>query len=144
MNPCDDASDRPRLITRRAALIGGGAAAFALTLPGQALARRRRQRLRSHLRRSSYTGLVGERFRVAGSSTRLTLVSVSGLTAHQANSENAFALVFRAARGAKLVAVNHPVTLVHPALGRFPFLLTAGQASFRGQDYLVIVNRLHA
>lgn len=137
-------SDRPRLITRRTALVSGGTAAFALSLPGQALARVRRKRLLSHLRRSSYHSLVGERFAVGGSSTRLTLVAVEDLNRRQAHSDNAFALVFRAGLGAKLLTLSQPATLVHPTLGRFQFLLTPGNATFRGQNYLAIVNRLHA
>ncbi len=144
MNPHDESSDGSRLVTRRHALISGGTAALALSLPGQALARRRRRRLLSHLRRSSYHGLVGERFTIAGTSTRLTLVSVRDLNPHQARSDNAFALVLRARRGSAPLALSHPLGLSHPTLGRFDFLLTRGKTSLKGQDYVAVINRLHA
>jgi Domain of unknown function (DUF6916) len=144
MDAHNASSDRPRLITRRAALVGGGTAAFALSLPGRALARRRRLRLLSHLRRGSYHPLVGEHFTVRASGARLTLVSIEDLNRHQARSDNAFALVFRTNRGVRPLSTRDPVSLAHPKLGTFQFLLTPGNATFRGQNYLAIVNRLHA
>jgi uncharacterized protein DUF6916 len=141
-------TDSNHSLTRRALLKAGGAAAIALSVPGSALAKRRRRhkhkkRLQSHLRRSSYHRLVGQRFTVGGTSVKLQLVKVEDLNVHQRNNDNAFALIFEAPPGAPLLTDQVP-DLYNPALGRFKFLLSRGFASPHGQPYVAIVNRLHA
>jgi hypothetical protein len=138
----DNETGAERLLTRRALVKTGGTAAVALAVPGTALARSRSKRLRSHLRRSSYHSLVGQRFRVTGTGLRLRLVAVEDLTRHQAHSENAFALIFRAPRGAHYLSQQVP-ELHHPALGSFKLLVSAGERSRTNQRYVAVINRLH-
>jgi hypothetical protein len=111
-----------------------------LALPAAAAARRRAL---LHLRRSSYRGLVGQPFTVQGARAKLRLVTVRDLNRHQAGSDNAFALIFQAPRGAPRIPEAVP-TLHHPALGSFALLLCAGAPSSSGLRYAAIVNRLHA
>jgi hypothetical protein len=120
-------------LTRRSLLAGGGAAALAFALPAAATAVRS---TRSHLRRSTYSGLVGQRFAVQGTSAAIALTAVSDLTAHQRGSEDAFALRFHAPAGVRLADVP---TLRHARLGSFALFLTPGA----GQSYTAVVNRTH-
>lgn len=127
-------------LTRRTLLMTGAAAAISAALPAVALARKRR--LLSHLARGSYRSLVGQRFRVKGTSVVLRLVAVEDLNHAQRESEHAFALIFRTSAGApRLESVP---TLHHPALGEFTLLLSPGRRSGRGQPYAAIINRVHA
>jgi hypothetical protein len=144
--------DTARALTRRALLKTGGAAAVTLAIPGAALAKRRRwhrrarphrKALGSHLRRTSYDPLVGQPFTVEGTGTPLKLVSVEDLNAHQASSDNAFALIFRAQPGLPTLADQVP-QLHHPALGSFKLLISPGDAAPQGQIYSAVINRLHA
>lgn len=129
-------------ISRRTLLASGGVTAVGLTLPGAALARatRRRQRLSSHLRRSSYKPLINQDFKVGPHQLRLT--AVKDLNPTQAGSENAFALVFRARQGEK-VARTVP-TFRHARMGAFQLFISPGKASPAGQSYVAVINRLHA
>lgn len=129
--------------TRRTFIARGGSAAFAAVVPIRLLSRHRRYALRPHLRRSSYHGLVGQRFRVSGTRTRLRLVAVEDLNKHQAGSDHAFALIFRGPRGAQRLATQVP-TLYHPSMGSFELLISPGASSRQGQPYAAIINRLHA
>lgn len=142
MNEIDDTNAQGP-VTRRSLLASGGAAALALALPGvgeAAVRKARRVRRPSHLRRSSYHSLVGQRFRVEGSSTRLRLVAVKDLTRRQRGSENSFSLTFQAPRRARLLR-NQVPTLHHPRLGSFQLLLSPGMASGSGQPYVAVINR---
>jgi hypothetical protein len=130
-------------LTRRALLSAGGAASLALAIPGHALARTRRSRAASHLRRSSYRPLLRQRFTVVGSRVRLRLISIEDLNSHQANSEHAFALNFWIPRGAPPLQDDVP-QLYHPRLGSFKFMVSPGRIDGYGQRYCVIINRLHA
>jgi hypothetical protein len=132
-----------RAQTRRTFIARGGSAAFAAALPIRLLSRHRRLSLRSHLRRSAYHGLVGQRFSVSGTRMKLRLLAVEDLNKHQAGSDHAFALVFRASRGASRIA-NQVPTLYHPSLGSFALLIAPGAPSRKGQPYAAIINRLHA
>ena len=128
-------------MTRRALIKSGATGAFALSLPAAATAAK--LRLQSHLHRSSYRTLVGQRFKVKGANLTLRLTAVQNLNKHQAGSENAFALVFQAPRGMRALGHTLP-TLQHPTLGSFQLMLTPGAASAHGQAYVAIVNRMHA
>jgi hypothetical protein len=137
----------PAPLTRRALLKAGGTAGAALMLPGTAFARvrrhHRRRRMSSHLRRSSYHSIIGQRFGVRGSAVKLKLISVQDLNTLQTRSENAFALVFRSPRA--VPAFTQQISeLYHPTIGWFQFLLTPGEASAQGHHYVAIINRLHA
>lgn len=128
-------------ISRRTLLKSGGAAGLGLVLPEMAQARA--QPLQSHLRRSSYTPLIGRSFTVEGAPYRLRLVAVQDLNRAQAGSEDAFTLVFRARPGAARLA--HAVPVLHQRrLGSFRLLLSPGMASATGQPYVAIINRSHA
>jgi hypothetical protein len=128
------------LVTRRAVLKAGGAAATALALPAAAFARGRA--LKSHLRRSSYQPLVGHRFSVSGMRSKLRLLNIQDLNSLQAHSDNAFALVFHAPHAAPPLA--QVPRLHHPALGSFDLFLTPGKSLPTGQHYVAVINRLHA
>lgn len=140
-------------ISRRGFLAAGGSAGFGLLVPGLAYGRRRRRRKQghshshhkseSHLRRSSYESLVGERFQVAGGGSRLKLTAVKNLNKAQAGSEDAFALVFRGRRGGAPIKEAVP-ELYHPGLGRFRLLLTPGDAGRSGRPYVAVINRSRA
>lgn len=138
-------SETMERISRRVLLKSGGAAAIGLSLPGVAVARshRRRVRLQSHLRRSSYTPLVDHVFSVTGGPRRLRLAAVADLNHAQAGSENAFALIFWAAPGRAPLAQAVP-TLHHRQLGTFKLFLSPGRPAAPGQTYVAVVNRLHA
>jgi hypothetical protein len=142
MSTFDDQAQSSSL-TRRVLLKLGGAGVVALVVPAEVFARRRRKRLGSHLRRASYRPLLGQRFGVGGTKTKLRLVRVEDLNVHQARSQNAFALIFRAPRGAPMLMQQVP-QLYHPALGKFELLLQPGRAAAKGQPYAAIINRLHA
>jgi hypothetical protein len=114
----------------------GGVAALALAIPGHALARL--VAAPSYLRRSSYGSLIGQRFSVSGSSFGLTLVGVQDLNSPQANSENAFALIFQAPAGAPPVVEPVP-ELRHDTLGSFKLLISPSRS---GRRYAAVINRL--
>jgi Domain of unknown function (DUF6916) len=130
-----------RAVTRRTLIKGGAAGAFALVMPAAATAAK--QRLESHLRRSSYRNLVGQGFRVKGANVSLRLTAVQNLNPHQADSEHAFALIFQAPSRARALG-DALSTLHHPALGSFDFMLTPGTASAHGRVYAAIINRARA
>lgn len=148
MAGAEQGADGGAAVTRRALLTSAGVAAAGLALPAGAAATgsRRGHRLRarrpSHLRRSSYRPLIGERFRVSGSRVRLRLEAVQSLSVGPRDSENAFALVFRAPRGAAALRDQVP-ELHHPRLGSFRLLVSAGQDSRHGRPYAAIINRVH-
>jgi hypothetical protein len=125
-------------LTRRALVKSGGVAVLALAVPGQALAKL--AATPSYLRRSSYGSLLGQRFSVSGSGFGLTLVGVEDLNSRQANSENAFALVFQAPAGAPPIADAVP-ELGHGTLGSFSLLISPSRS---GRRYGAVINRLSA
>lgn len=129
-------------LTRRALLASGGAVGIGLAVPWAAHAYA--LGTRSHLRRSSYLPLIGERFQVSGTHVKLRLARVEDLNRHQAGSENAFALSFTAPRGVPPLASSVPTNLHHPDLGRFKLLLTPGAAGRTQFRYWAVINRLHA
>ena len=124
-------------LTRRAALKVGGGAIAALAFPGIASAR---LRLLSHLRRRTYRRLIGHSFGARGTRTKLKLIGVRDLNRRQARSDNAFTLVFRGPRGARLLRSQVP-EFSHPALGRFKLLIQPGKPSSKGHHYVAVVNR---
>jgi hypothetical protein len=128
-------------LTRRTLIKSGAAGAFALAMPAAAAVAK--QRLQSHLRRSSYRNLVGQGFRVKGTNVSLRLTAVQDLNPHQADSEHAFALIFQAPSRARALG-DALSTLDHPVLGSFDFMLTPGTASAHGRAYAAIINRARA
>jgi Domain of unknown function (DUF6916) len=131
---------RAASVTRRTLLKTSGIGALSMTIPGAALARRRR--LHSHLRRSSYHGLIGTNFSVEGSRVKLKLVGVRDLNRHQAGSDHAFALVFHGPADAPSYAHTVP-ELHHPELGRFQLLVSPGRPEPNRRSYSAVINRLH-
>jgi hypothetical protein len=132
---------RAATVTRRTLLKTTGAGAIGLTVPGAALARRRK--LRSHLRRSSYHPLIGANFGVDRSHVKLKLVAVRDLNRHQAGSDHAFALIFHGPVNSPSYAHSVP-ELHHPALGHFRMLLSPGAPNRKVRSYSAVINRLHA
>jgi hypothetical protein len=128
------------MLTRRAVLKVGGAAALALSTAGTALAAQRRRL--SYLRRSSYLPLVGQRFAIAGGG-ELELVAVRDLRDEQRDSDDAFALCFAGPRGTSALTTGLP-RLHHPALGLFALFVTTGKTTAASQHYCAVINRLHA
>jgi hypothetical protein len=125
--------------TRRTLLKVGGVAAAALVLPEAALGRSFKVRLGLNhpLRRSSYRGLRGERFRVDGGQL-IKLERVQDLNSLQAGSETSFALIFSGP-----AALADPVPqLYHPWLGSFRLLLSPGAATAQGRTYVAVINQL--
>jgi hypothetical protein len=121
--------------TRRALLKSGCASAVALAVPGAAWA----AASQSYLKRSSYLPLVGQTFTVLGSGVSLQLTAVQDIAGAPAGSNDAFALIFGAAPGAR--AIKAVPTLSQPSLGSFQLLLAPGQASSAGASYSAIINR---
>ena len=136
------ALDSRRGLTRRALIKLGGATGLAMTTGGTALARQVRRP--SHLRRSSFVPLVGQRFAIAGAgASALQLLAVSDLSSGQRDSENAFALTFAGPRTASAPVTTLP-ELRHPVLGSFPLFVTEGATTAASQHYDAVINRVHA
>jgi hypothetical protein len=124
----------PRLTRRR--LFGTGGAATAAVLlagPGAGMANATAV-LPSHLRRSSYAGLSGETFRVAGGT--LTLHSVADLPGTPAGSDDAFSLIFTGSGPAQGIH-----SFSHPDLGAFELFLAPVDDPGATPRYEAIVNR---
>jgi hypothetical protein len=103
--------------------------------------------LPAHLRRSTFTGLVGDRFELAAAGRRVTsrLIAVddirrpSGAPA-PAPREDAFALVFQSDGKTRLT--DDTMTVSHAALGAFPLFISQSGAGRRGQEYAAVINRV--
>lgn len=126
------------MLTRRAVLKVGGAAALALSTAGTALAAQRRAL--SPLRRSSYLPLVGQRFAIVGGG-ELQLIAVRDLRDEQRGSDDAFALCFAGPPRASALTTGLP-RLQHPALGVFALFVTTGMTTATSQHYCAVINRL--
>lgn len=127
-------------VTRRTAVkLGVTAAAATLTTAGTAAAAGRTPHM---WRRSSYAGLVGQRFSVGGSSRGLHLTAVRNLPNGPAGSEKGFLLIFRGPHGTAFAAHDIP-RLHHRSLGTVPMFLSPGSSSSAGQSFVAVVNRLH-
>jgi hypothetical protein len=134
-------SDFTDEMTRRTALKLGGAGSFALAGGAQAvaLAGTAQAAVAGRWRRRAYKLLVGQRFRVAGTNTRLRLTAVTDLNHRQRGRDDAFALVFRHTHGAR-ISIQRGIPLRHAALGTFPLLLTATGTA---HTYIAVINRSH-
>src|SRR5688572_32399745 len=123
--PCQLSMSHPatrqsRTLTRRTLLRDGAAATAAALLGGAIWASAPAVASGSHLRRSSYTGLVGQSFQA--DSVELSLLSVSDVAGAKsakslAGSEDAFVLTFSGARNASLKPGTHRFR--HSRLGEF-------------------------
>jgi hypothetical protein len=100
-----------------------------------------------HLSRSSYAGLVGERFAVGRDGhgpVRIRLVEIRDLRSNfrgtrPANGrDDAFGLRFHGPRAPRIEQAVH--RLHHPSLGSFELLLAPSGTGRRGQDYEAIIN----
>ena len=136
------ANSQPHTLTRRTLLRNGAAATAAAMLGARPWSATSAAASGGHLRRSSYTGLVGQSF-WAGS-VELRLLSVSDIAgAKQArslvDSENAFVLTFSGP--AKPPLESGIQRLSHRALGTFElFLSPVGQPGSE-RRYEAVVDR---
>jgi hypothetical protein len=105
----------------------------------------------AHLRRSTFAGLVGDRFDLTAAGRRVTsrLIAVDDLRRRggagapapaPAPREDAFALVFRSDSGTRLT--DDTMTVSHAELGAFPLFISRSGAGRRGQEYAAVVNRV--
>jgi hypothetical protein len=100
----------------------------------------------AHLRRSTFTGLVGDRFELAAAGRRVTgrLIAVDelgrGADPSAGPREDAFAVVFHSDGRARLR--DDTMTVSHAALGAFPLFISRSGAGRDGQDYVAIINRV--
>ncbi len=129
-------------MTRRTALKLGGAGSFAMAGGAQAvaLAGTAQAAVAGRWRRRAYTLLVGQRFRVAGTNTRLRLTAVRDVGHRHRGSDDVFELVFTQTHGRRL-PLEHPAGVRHAALGTVPLLL---QPTARAHSYVALINRSHA
>lgn len=100
----------------------------------------------AQLRRSTFTGLIGDRFDLATANGRVTgrLIAVdsarsSRVRAGQATHEDTFGLVFHAELGTRLP--DGIMTVSHAGLGAFSLFVSRSSAGRRGQEYAAIINR---
>jgi hypothetical protein len=128
--------------TRRSLLRSGALASVAALVGLRPWAAAPAAAAPSHLLRSSYEGLVGQRF--GAGSVELTLVSVAdvagaAIDASLAGSEDAFVLTFTGALEPALESGTH--TLSHPGLGSFELFLSAVEQPRSDRRYEAVVDR---
>jgi hypothetical protein len=136
-------------ITRRGLLVAGagGAVVASLAGPSSVLAKGKRFVTRTHLRRSSYTPLVGTDFQLRGGAlykTPLRLVEISNL-AYPAKptvnvQEKAFYLTFDGPIGAPLAAGSYRAS--HPDLGKFDLAISDGWPAGSAWRYVATFNNV--
>jgi hypothetical protein len=140
-------------MTRRSVLVGGGAAALAAVAAAGGTRLPRivdalgGPTVPAYLRRSSFTGLVGDRFELGAGNARTgaRLIAFDDLGSGPrmralAGSDDAFALVFRDQSGRPRLDQDD-MTLSHAKLGRFRLLVTPVGRARGGQDYVAVINR---
>jgi hypothetical protein len=99
----------------------------------------------AHFRRSTFTGLIGERFVLTAAGARATgrLIAVDGLRrgADRAlvRNEDAFALVFQT--DGRPLLPDEIMTVAHAGLGAFELFVSRSSAGRHGQEYTAIINR---
>ena len=137
------ASMTPSATLTRRSLLRTGALAAAATFAGlRPWAAARAEAAASHLLRSSYTGLVGQRF--AAGSVELRLLSVADVAGAAsdkslAGSVDAFVLTFSGPFEPALAAGTH--TLRNAALGTFALFLSPVGKPRRDQRYEAVIDR---
>ncbi len=136
--------DWTETITRRTAVkLGAASAATLAGTQGSALAKVTSRARRDHAwRRSTYVPLVGQRFRVKGSTVPLRLTAIRDIQGAPRGSENGFELVFHSSRKRSFRA-KLPPTLRHPGLGSVDLFVTPGEGTARGQSFSAVINRVH-
>jgi hypothetical protein len=129
-------------ITRRS-LLRTGALATAATFAGlRPWAAARAEAAASHLRRSSYTGLVGQRFAVGAVELRLLSVAdVAGAAANRslAGSQDAFVLTLSGPLDRVLEAGTHTVS--NAELGKFELFVAPVGRPRRDRRYEAVIDR---
>jgi hypothetical protein len=129
-------------LTRRS-LLRTGALATAATLTGlRPWAAAGAEAAASPLKRSSYTGLVGQRFAVGSVQLRLLAIAdVAGAAGNKslAGSDDAFVLTFSGPRVPLLGSRTR--TLGHGQLGRFELFLSPVNKPSRIQLYEAVIDR---
>jgi hypothetical protein len=131
-----------RTITRRSLLRNGAAATAAAMLGASAWSAAPAAASAGHLRRSSYTGLVGQSFRVGSVDLRLLSVSdVAGAKSAKSlkGSENAFVLTFSGPRNAPLDAGMRRFR--HRRLGRFELFISPVGLPRADRRYEAVIDR---
>jgi hypothetical protein len=176
VGPVNGADDRPvtavasrehgdATLTRRALIAAGGAALAAAALADASRIAGLATQIASpgpraasapaagggpaQLRRSTFTGLIGDRFDLATANGRVTgrLIAVesarsSRVRGSQATPEETFGLVFHAERGPRLP--DGIMTVSHAGLGAFSLFVSRSSAGRRGQEYAAIINRVRS
>lgn len=130
------------MLTRRTLLRDGAAATLAAMLGASVRSSTAAAASAGHLRRSSYTGLVGQSF--AAGSVELRLVSVSDVAGAKsakslAGSEDAFVLTFSGPRSAPLEGGTH--SLRHQRLGTFELFVSPVGRPGTDRRYEAVVDR---
>ncbi|MFZ0041988.1 MAG: hypothetical protein WAK93_11825 [Solirubrobacteraceae bacterium] len=135
-------------ISRRALILAGGGALSGLMALRGAGFLERAVSAPGHLglRRSDYAPYVGRGFRLsAGAAGALTapLVAVHDVSGARglAGSEDAFILVFRAARGARDLG-QAMMTVRHPRGWSRRLLVSPASPAHNGLDYAAVINRV--
>jgi hypothetical protein len=133
---------QPSTLTRRTLLRNGAAGTAAAMLGARPWSAAPAGAAAGHLRRSSYTGLVRQSFRVGSGELRLLSVSdVAGAKRAKslAGSENAFVLTFSGPRNAPLDAGTYK--LRHRRLGRFELFISPVGQPRADRRYEAVVDR---
>jgi hypothetical protein len=133
-------------LTRRAVLKLGGAAGLTFVGLGGTTATAGAVTLASGSdtwKRSTYVGLVGTSFRVRGYDSKLKLTRIDDLPNRPPGSDAAFALTFRAPRGAAPLPDAVP-DLHHPSTGWFTMMVSPALTKRPGQPYVAVIDRTHA
>jgi hypothetical protein len=128
--------------TRRTLIRNGAAAGLAAALGTRPWSAAAAAASAGHLRRSSYSGLVGQSFGV--DSIELRLVSVSDVAGAKsskslAGSEDAFVLTFSGPRSAPLEGRTHRFR--HPRLGTFELFVSPVGLPRDDRRYEAVIDR---
>ena len=132
----------PNTLTRRTLLRNGAAAAAAAMLGARPWSPASAAASVNHLKRSTYTPLVGQSF--APASVELSLVSVSDVAGAKhakalAGSEDAFVLTFSGPASSPLESGIQ--RLRHPRIGEFEMFLSPVGQPGRDRRYEAVVDR---
>jgi hypothetical protein len=133
---------QPRTLTRRTLLRNGAVATVAAMLGAPAWSTAPAVASAGHLRRSSYTGLVGQSFWAGSVELRLLSVSdVAGAKRRKslAGSENAFVLTFAGPRNLALESGTR--SLRHRRLGKFELFVSPVGQPGANRRYEAVVDR---
>ncbi len=129
-------------LTRRTLIRNGAAAGMAAMLGTRPWSAAPAAASDGHLRRSSYSGLVGQSFSVGSGELRLLSVAdVAGANSAKSlvGSEHAFVLTFSGPRSAPLDGGVH--RFWHPRLGTFPLFMSPVGLPRDDRRYEAVIDR---